>query len=202
MAWDENFISALRGFIFLQCPAGHAMACGVLSRHQTDTSWRTNGTGVGVGECDSFTSQLYHGGCLVDFIELRRLGVKRYRGFLPAHVIDEEEEDVGLACEHFGGRTKLGQYRGEQRREERVFMVCLWEIVPLGEIWIREDGTRLSRSLFPSFPISFFPTHSLWRNGVLCLFSITELEYKSKGCFSRAGAFGVLSFAPVLSGDQ
>jgi hypothetical protein len=121
MAWGENFISALRGFIFLQCPAGHAMACGVLSRHQTDTSWRTNGTGVGVGEYDSFTSQLYHGGCLVDFIELRRLGVKRYRGFLPAHVIDEEEEDVGLACEHFGGRTKLGQYRGEQRREERVF---------------------------------------------------------------------------------
>jgi hypothetical protein len=59
-----------------------------------------------------FRRELLHVRSAVIAVELGRLRMKRNRGILPPHVVDKEEDDIGLAGE------RLGEDGGKSETEE------------------------------------------------------------------------------------
>ncbi len=114
----ELFGRAGRAGVFLQGPASNLVPRGVLSGHQADARRRANRTGVGIGETQALRGELFHVGCPVVAIELGPPGVKGHGSILPAHVVDEEKDDVGFLVD---GEGRSGEYDQESCEEKKGF---------------------------------------------------------------------------------
>jgi len=67
-----------------------------------------------LGELHALRGEALHVGRAVPAVEVGDLGVERHGGLLPAHVVDEEEDEVGT----FGG-VDAGEEGGKGREEGR-----------------------------------------------------------------------------------
>ena len=104
------------GLVDAERPVGHAVAGGVHPAHQRAARGGADGAGVGVGEEHAAPGEALHVGRLAGVAAVQggdhRLAVpveEGHGGVLPAHVVDEEEDDVGAAGGARGGERPGGQ---------------------------------------------------------------------------------------------
>ena len=102
---------AIIGRVFVKRPIGNPVTCRIEPSHQTDACRRTHATSIGLGKLHALVCQTLHVGRSIALIECHRLGVERHRGVLPAHVVDQEEDNVWTLC--------MAHPHGEQQPNER-----------------------------------------------------------------------------------
>lgn len=111
------------GIFIRRCPVGYPVMGGIHAGEQTDAGGRTNGHGIGIGKFDPFTGHAFHSGRMIPPVEGRCLSPERYRRILPAHIIDQKYDNIGLGggagCRCLPNR-RLGTdpYRTNQENHE------------------------------------------------------------------------------------
>jgi len=92
----ERRVTAIVARVLVQRPVRHSMPGGVEPGHQTDPGRRANAARIRLREFHACASEALHVGCAITAIQLRHFRVKRHRGVLPAHVVDQKQDDIGL----------------------------------------------------------------------------------------------------------
>ena len=97
------------------------MACGVRPRQEAAAAGGGDGRGVGVSEAHATTRQALHGRGVIASIERRRIAPEGHGGILPAHIIHQEEEDIGASCgEGLGSaEERSGEQEAAPEAEEK-----------------------------------------------------------------------------------
>ncbi|MNL73883.1 hypothetical protein D3C87_1994120 [compost metagenome] len=68
------------------------------ARDQAHTCRGTHGHRVGVCKLNALTGEPFHIRRVVTAVEIGRFGPERDRRILPAHIVDQENNDIGFAC--------------------------------------------------------------------------------------------------------
>ena len=116
----EIFVVAVRRSVLLPHPAGHAVPRRIHAGHQAHAGRRAEGMGVRIRKRHALRGQLLHVGRAVALVQERLLrvapvvGPERVGRILPAHVIHQENDDIGLLSGNGVGSIALGGRPGKQ----------------------------------------------------------------------------------------
>ena len=101
----DAFVLTIGTFVALERPVRHAVAGGIGARNERAAAGRTDGAGVGLREEHTLGSEALHVGRMEHAIIGRGVRPEGNGGVLPAHIVHEEEDDVGTVA-GIGGRGR------------------------------------------------------------------------------------------------